>query len=131
MASSPAWLRWRYAIPLSFLLANLDVHASVTSEVAAVVVNPTTESRAVLRQTVSATLHRESVLLSSDVLTQDSAFVVEPVRNRDAQGQVIYDRKVRTVEHFRLVTNGRACILIRESTGERFNLGQTHCTPRP
>jgi hypothetical protein len=116
---------------LSFLLANLGVHASVTSEVAAVIVNPTTESRAVLQQTVSATLHRESVLLSDDALTQDSSFVVEPVRIRDAQGQVIYDREVRTVEHFRLVTNGRACILIRASSGERFTLGQTRCTPRP
>ena len=118
-------------MPLSLLLASQVGCASVTSEVAAVILNPTAASRAVLQQTVSDTLHRDTVLLSEDALTRDSSFTVEPVRVRDPQGQVIYDREVRMVEHFRLVTNGRACVLIRQSTGERFNLAQTHCAPKP
>ena len=100
-------------------------------DVAAVIVQPTDQSRAALQQVVSMALKRESVLLSSDALTQDSTLTIEPARVRDPNGQVIYDRDPRSVEHFHLVKSWWRCLLIRESTQERYKLAHTKCKAKP
>jgi hypothetical protein len=100
-------------------------------DVPAIVVQPTDQSRAALQQAVSQALRRESVLLSPDALTQDSALIIEPVRTRDPQGQMIYDRNARAIEHFHLVRSGWRCILIREATQARYQLAHTHCKAKP
>jgi hypothetical protein len=104
---------------------------ALARDVPALIVQPTDRSRAALQQVVSQALKRESVLLSSDALTHDSTLTIEPVRVRDPQGQMIYDRDVRAIEHFQLVRSWWRCILIRETTQERYKLADTKCKAKP
>jgi hypothetical protein len=109
----------------------LSCSTALARDVPAVIVQPTDQSRLVLQQVVSGALKRESVLLAGDALTQSSTLTIEPARVRDGQGQVIYDREVRTLERFYLVRSWWRCILIRENTGERFKLAHTQCVAKP
>jgi hypothetical protein len=111
--------------------AMLSCSTALARDVPAVIVQPTDQSRLVLQQVVSGALKRESVLLAGDALTQSSTLTIEPARVRDGQGQVIYDREVRTLERFYLVRSWWRCILIRENTGERFKLAHTQCVAKP
>jgi len=113
-----------------FIVATFVAPQVLARDVRAVIVQPTDQSRAALQKTVSKALQRESVLLSSDALTQDSTLTIEPVRVRDPQGNAIYDQSVR-VEHFHLVRSWWRCILIHERTGERFKLSHTKCVAKP
>ncbi len=99
-------------------------------EQAAVIVLPSAQSRAALQSAVSTALHRDSVRLADDALTNDSILLIEPVRPRDAAGLPLQGRETRPPEKFRLVKSGRSCILIHERTSERQELPQTQCAVR-
>ena len=103
---------------------------SSVPEQAAVIVQPSAQSRAALQSAVSQALHRDSVRLADDALTSDSILLIEPVRLRDAAGLPLQGRETRAPEKFRLVKSGRSCILIHERTNERQELLQTQCAVR-
>ena len=96
-------------------------------EQAAVIVQPSAQSRAALQSAVSKALRRDGVRLADDALTSDSTLLIEPVRPRDAAGLPLQGRETRPPEKFRLVKSGRSCILIYERTNERQDLPQTQC----
>ena len=103
---------------------------SPAREQAAVIVQPSAQSRAALQSAVSKALHRNTVALADDALTTDSILLIEPIRPRDAMGLLLQGRETRAPEQFRLVKSGRYCILIHERTDERQELAQTQCAVR-
>jgi hypothetical protein len=121
----------RVFLGIVFAGGALGITNAAARDVPALIVQPTDQSRAALQQVVSQALKRESVLLSSDALTQDNTLTIEPTRARDPQGQFIYDRDVRAIEHFQLVKSWWRCILIREATQTRYKLADTKCKAKP
>ena len=103
--------------------------ASARPDVAAVVAEPGTESRAELAAAVGAALGGVPVRLSDDALTRESTLVVERARQRDPSGLPAQGRERGVPERFRLVKNGADCVLIHERTGQRFTLRETTCAP--
>jgi hypothetical protein len=91
------------------------------------IVEPTAESRAELREAVSAMLHGAPVTLADDALMRDAVLVVERQQARDASGVPLSGRELGRPERFRLLRVGQDCVLVHERTGERTSLRRTHC----
>jgi hypothetical protein len=96
----------------------------------AVITRPTAESRAELVRVLSRALNGASVTIADDALTADGTLIVERAPHRDARGLSLDGRETGRPEHFRLVKNGSRCVLVHESTGRRFRLAATTCSPR-
>jgi hypothetical protein len=103
--------------------------APARPEVAAVVPNPTAESRAELARTVSRALHGAPVTLADDALTRDGTLVVERAPARDPEGRRLDGRAPGGPERFRLVMQGRRCVLVHEGSGRRAWLRSATCSP--
>jgi hypothetical protein len=99
-------------------------------EVAAVIDNPTRESRAQLAQAVRSALNGAPVTLAGDALTQDSLLIIEKAHPRDANGVPLSGRDLDKPEHFRLVKTGKHCVLVHGRTGKRTTLASTTCLPK-
>lgn len=99
-------------------------------DVAAVIDNPTKESRAELAQAVSSALNGAPVTLADDALTQDSLLIIERAHPRDANRVPLSGRDLDKPEHFRLVKTGKHCVLVHERTGKRTTLASTTCLPK-
>lgn len=91
---------------------------SLDGAVAAVIVEPTPESRAALLQAVTDALGQEP-LLADEALTRESALIVE---RRHLEG-----RERALPEHFLLFKKGARCVLVYERTGQRSPLVDTRC----
>jgi hypothetical protein len=102
---------------------------AASSDVPAVIVEPTDASRAALAAAVSAALHGMQVALADDALTRSSTLVVERARLRDASGLPVAGRELTPPERFHLVKRGGACVLLYESTGRATILESTRCAP--
>jgi hypothetical protein len=96
-------------------------------ETAAVIDNPTDQSRAALAAAVSTALGGTAVTLADDALTREGMLIVERVRPRDAAGVPFGGRDLDRPEHFRLVKVGAECVLVHERTGTRQVLASTRC----
>jgi hypothetical protein len=99
-------------------------------EVPAVIIQPTAQSRAELLRVVSDALHGAPVTLGDDALTRDSTLIVERAPHRDAEGRLLDGRAAGRPERFRLVQSGSLCVLVQESTGQRWTLASVTCAPR-
>lgn len=111
------------------LIAACHAHAA-PRDVAALLTNPTRESRAELARVVSEALHGTPVTLADDALSASDALIVERAAHRDPEGRRIEGRATGRPEHFRLVQDGSRCVLIHEASGRRFTLASASCTPR-
>jgi hypothetical protein len=105
--------------------------SSAADERAAVIVQASAKSRAVLQGVISSALGDRQVAMAEDALTRESGLSIEPVRSRDHNGRLVQGREMRAPEKFLLVKRGQHCILIHERTGERFDLVDTQCAPIP
>lgn len=120
-------------MPIAIALCAIASCAAISAadDVPAVIVRPDAQSRAELQNAVSKALNRTSVFLAGDALTHDSRLTIEPVRLRDSAGGIAQGRaqgrETRMPESFRLVKNGQHCVLVRERTGQRMELSDTHC----
>ena len=92
-------------------------------DVPAVIGKPTAE----LAQAVSRALNGAPVTLADDALTRESVLVIEKAPARDANGVRLSGRDLGTPERFRLVKNGKQCVLVHERTGTRTTLAATTC----
>ena len=61
--------------------------------------------------------------------TRESTLITERARPRDGAGVPLAGRELGRPEHFRLVRNGARCVLVHESSGQRFTLVATTCSP--
>jgi hypothetical protein len=96
----------------------------------ALITNPTPATHAELARLVSHALNDASVTIADDALTRDSMLIIERTLRRDAQGLPLNGRRTGRPERFRLVKNGARCVLLRERTGQRWELAATTCWPR-
>jgi len=101
------------------------------SDIPALIVSPTAESRAELLRVVSGAVGDVDVTLAGNALTTDSMLIIERKPHRDLQHGRIMGRDPGRPEHFRLVKHGDRCTLVQESTGERWPLVQTSCVEAP
>jgi len=121
-------------VHLLSIAASCGLIACATSsdahEQAAVIVQATTQSRAALQGAINGVFGARVVTLANDALTQDSILIIEPLRPRNAEGQLLQGRETRLPETFRLVKSRGACVLIQQSNGNRIRLSHTRCEPR-
>jgi hypothetical protein len=123
--------RWTSAGLVAAALAPAACHPRPASQdVAAVISNPTTQSRAELAHALSRALNDAPVTLAEDALTSDSTLVIQRAQRRDARGLPLDGRETGRPERFQLVKNGSLCLLVHERTGRRWKLPTTTCSPR-
>lgn len=98
------------------------------TETPAVIVDPTTNSRAELLEIITSVLGRTDVMLAPDALTTTDVLLIErtPVRR---SGQRLNGREFGRPEQFQLVTDGSRCTLVHSGTGKRVPLKHTRCAP--
>jgi len=104
--------------------------APPAKDVPAVITSPTAESRAELLRLVTKTLHGASVTLGDDALTHESTLIVERARPHGPDGSPLQGRDRERPAQFRLVRNGKSCILVHEGSGRRLALTSTGCAAR-
>lgn len=115
------------AISLTFVLSacalpNIDARP-------AVIVEPDEQSRQALQKAVSESLEDADIILVEDALTDSSTLVLErrrPTSRESLQGESPSQQKA---EHFQLLFQGEACILVHEESGTRQMLADTRCRP--
>jgi hypothetical protein len=121
---------WPCVVAAALLLApgcRTLAPAPPPEDVPAVIVNPTEESRAALREAVSAALGGAQVRLADDALLLDSLLIIERARRRDPSGLPLDSRDPGTAERFRLVKRGGECVLVHVRTGQAYSLAGTEC----
>lgn len=105
--------------------------ANSPREVPAVVVAPTSESRAELQRVVSSALGGVDIRLADDALTTSSLLIVERRRHQTIEGRIGDDRSMEPPEKFRLMTSDSACVLVHLRTKQQYPLAVTTCAPEP
>jgi hypothetical protein len=92
-----------------------------------VIVHPTADSRAALRDTVSEAFGNTPIILAPDALTSSDVLVVERIHPRDARALPVTGRNQERPARFRLLKVGSTCVLVCEESGRRFTLRHTEC----
>lgn len=103
-------------------------NGTMQQEVPAVIHEPTAEARAELQSHVSSALATD-VLLADDALSESSVLIVERRVRRDPAGNRLPGRDLGRPEEFQLLLSGGNCVLVRQSTGERWKLREVNCVP--
>ena len=98
------------------------------SDVPAIIVNATPESRAVLAKAVSDALNGAPVKLAADALTKTDVLIIEREHPRDPAGHPLDGRERQMPEHFQLVKSGDQCVLVHRRTERRFRLAGVECS---
>jgi hypothetical protein len=97
--------------------------------VAALITNPTPESRAELVRVVGEALHSAPPTLAADALARESLLIVERARARGPDGTPMQGRELGRPERFSLVKRGSDCVLVHERSKRRFVLSSATCAP--
>ena len=111
--------------PLAF--AACSAAPPPAGERAAVLVDPTPQVKAELRQFVSAALNGVPVLLADSALTQSPVLSIERAQARDTLGRPLSGRELGQPEVFRLLRSGGQCLLVHERSGRRFVFTTSAC----
>lgn len=97
----------------------------------AIVVQPTTASRAELQFAVSSALGGVPVRLAGDALTRDGLLIVARAQARDARGLPLNGRELGRPQHFQLLMRGSRCVLLHVESGKSRVLRHTACQVLP
>lgn len=100
-------------------------------DVAAVLVNPTPQSRAQLLRAVNEMLGVSSVTLADDALTRSSVLLIERSPARDPGGVRSTGRDYGKPETITLVKSAGACVLLSARDGKRIVLTDATCRVAP
>ena len=100
-------------------------------DVAALIVNPTPQSRAQLANAVNEMLGVSSVTLADDALTRSSVLLIERAPAHDAGGVRITGRDYGKPETFTLIKSNEDCVLVSARDGRRFALTEARCRVAP
>ncbi len=95
----------------------------------AVIVDPDEQSRKALQDAVSESLKDADVTLEESALTNSSSLVLEPRRLTSRESLKGESPSQERPEHFQLLIQGQACILVHEESGARHMLADTRCRP--
>ena len=96
-------------------------------DVAAVLVDPTPQSRAQLASAVNEMLTVSSVTLADDALTESSILLIERSPARDVGGVRITGRDYGKPRTFTLVKSDGDCVLVSGQDGRRIVLTEATC----
>jgi hypothetical protein len=105
--------------------------SAAQADTAALLVDPTAESRAELLAAVREALHGAPVLLADDALTSTSVLTIERGAAADPQRRIATGRTLEPPEQFRLVINDSRCVLVHAAAGGRRVLQTARCAPEP
>ena len=104
-------------------------NTAVKAEIPAIVVEPTTASRAELSRIVTEALHGVEVTLADDALTHNNLLVIERKPITDANGNRVQGRELGSPEQFQLFIDNEKCVLVQRSSNKRWRLQNTQCKP--
>ena len=99
------------------------------AERAAVIADPTDESRAELQEVLMDALGDRTIRLAPDALTRDSTLTLEGAMRGDLQRPDPRGRDLGRPVRFDLVLHGGECFLVRRSTQQRWPLQHADCIP--
>ena len=100
-------------------------------DVAAVLLNPTPQSRAQLANALNEMLGVSSVTLADDAFTRSSVLLIERSPARDPDGVRITGRDYGKPETLTLVKSASACVLVNARDGMRIVLTDATCREAP
>ena len=103
----------------TLLLVTACKTGAVRTEVPAILVDPTTASRAELRQIVGSLLGGRTVTIADDALTTQSILVIEP--------KYLTGRDLGKPDQFRLLLSGSDCVLVHLGSDARSKLSKANC----
>lgn len=92
----------------------------------AVLVNPSADTQAELKDVVSKALNGRSVRLAMDSLTKENRLIIDRAQHMRG-GHPVMGRKTEKPNHFYLFKSGSECILRHEQTGETYVLKTAEC----
>ena len=116
----------RFRLLLPFLVAGCS-SPEVSTEFAALRMNPDSGSTAELRNVVSSALGGADVLIADDALTASSWLLIEPGMRQRIDGPPELGRNLGEPERFQLLLDANQCFLVHERTGLRWLLADTDC----
>ncbi|MDQ2076327.1 hypothetical protein [Marinimicrobium sp. ABcell2] len=93
------------------------------------IVEPDADSRAALSEAVSNALDGVDVLLAPNALTESSVLILEQSHYRADENMHRQGRRLDQPEHFQLLFQGGACILVHKDSGQHQMLADTECKP--
>ena len=102
---------------------------SAQSDVPAVIVSPSAQSKAAVTQAVSKALGGVPLKIADDALTKTDLLIIEHEQPRDGEGRPLNGRERGRPEQFHLVKLGNQCTLIHARTDRRFPLPAVSCAP--
>ena len=92
----------------------------------AVIIEPTDASRQALQEAINAQFNT-NVMIAPDALTDSSVLYIDRREQLDEEGTPLEGRRMDKPFEFRLVTDGRNCILVDQRDGSRHILADTRC----
>lgn len=110
-------------------LASACTTAELQDAQPAVLLAPTTATRAELHKIITAALGNRQLMLADDALTHESTLILDRQPRTDAGGALLNGRELGMPEHFALFVRGSNCWLVRERTGQRWQLAHAQCKP--
>ena len=113
----------RYAALLAVFAVSLAGCKDVSP---AVIVEPTDASRQALQDAINAQFNT-SVMIAADALTDSSVLYIDRRELLDDSGTPLEGRRLDKPFEFRLVTDGRNCILVDQRDESRHILANTRC----
>lgn len=102
---------------------------AVREEVPALLVEPTPAADAELVAAIAAALGAAPVSVAPDALTRSSLLTLEHREPDGIPDRALTGRDLGRPERFRLVTDGKACILVHETGTARVTLLRSRCAP--
>lgn len=99
---------------------------AANSEQAALLINPAPQCHAQIEQVLSERL-KAPVTISRQVFEKDATLLLERPDPRDASGRRLDGRMLGRPESFRLVTDGKRCIITSDQEKEHAVLPACNC----
>lgn len=96
----------------------------------AVLINPSANTQAELKDVVSKALGGRTVRLAADSLTKENRLIIDKATHMRG-GNPIMGRKIEKPDHFYLMMSGTDCLLRHEQSGEIYKLRTTECQTIP
>jgi hypothetical protein len=107
---------------LSSCLTTQPIHP-----VAALLEQPSTQSRLVLENAIGKLLNSHPIKLADNAFTLKSVVIIEPNQPQDSQGNLLDGRDTRQAETFSLLIADEECYLKHEQSGQIKQLSNIHC----
>ena len=119
----------KFALIVSVSIVAISCRTTSFTDLPALLVEPTEDSRSELLLAVRTSLNGTEVNIADDALTQVSLLTIERAPPRDLQNNPLTGRTLSAPHQFRLVVNGPNCVLINLADGGRWRLLRNRCMP--